>query len=163
MPWSLTPVFFWLPNLEITFPGEEAEREGKWEIEGFDRSHWFRLVRRESKEIRGGSWGRTRLRKQKCKSFWIICVCARVRYFLSLPRFCLIFGSGCCWNCFLFGFFEKKNQINTVRVSNVSPRATEHDIQDFFSFSGEIEHVELHKWVCFLLPSLLFAWCAWCV
>jgi RNA recognition motif-containing protein len=40
---------------------------------------------------------------------------------------------------------EKTNQINTVRVSNVSPRATEHDIQDFFSFSGEIEHVELHK------------------
>ncbi|KAH9531056.1 hypothetical protein CY35_19G016100 [Sphagnum magellanicum] len=36
-------------------------------------------------------------------------------------------------------------EINTVRVSNVSPRATEHDIQDFFSFSGEIEHVELHK------------------
>jgi hypothetical protein len=34
---------------------------------------------------------------------------------------------------------------NTVRVSNVSPKATEHDIQDFFSFSGEIEHIELHK------------------
>jgi len=37
------------------------------------------------------------------------------------------------------------NQTNTVRVSNVSPKATEHDIQDFFSFSGEIEHIELHK------------------
>jgi hypothetical protein len=36
-------------------------------------------------------------------------------------------------------------EVHTVRVSNVSPKATEHDIQDFFSFSGEIEHIELHK------------------
>jgi hypothetical protein len=52
-------------------------------------------------------------------------------------------------------FLEKINQINTVRVSNVSPRATEHDIQDFFSFSGEIEHVELHECVFFSPPSYL--------
>jgi hypothetical protein len=44
-----------------------------------------------------------------------------------------------------FDFCSILNQTNTVRVSNVSPKATEHDIQDFFSFSGEIEHIELHK------------------
>jgi RNA recognition motif-containing protein len=44
-----------------------------------------------------------------------------------------------------FDFCFVLNQTNTVRVSNVSPKATEHDIQDFFSFSGEIEHIELHK------------------
>lgn len=30
-----------------------------------------------------------------------------------------------------------------MRVSNVSLKANEHDIQDFFSFSGEIEHIRL--------------------
>jgi hypothetical protein len=32
---------------------------------------------------------------------------------------------------------------NTVRVTNVSAKATAHDIHDFFSFSGEIENIEL--------------------
>eukprot|EP01018_Ginkgo_biloba_P011773 Gb_32242 [translate_table: standard] len=32
---------------------------------------------------------------------------------------------------------------NTVRVTNVSLRATKRDIQDFFSFSGEIDRIEL--------------------
>ena len=40
---------------------------------------------------------------------------------------------------------RQTEEVHTVRVSNVSPKATEHDIQDFFSFSGEIEHIELHK------------------
>ncbi|CAA7395062.1 unnamed protein product [Spirodela intermedia] len=31
----------------------------------------------------------------------------------------------------------------TVQVTNLSPRATEGDVSDFFSFSGEIEHVEI--------------------
>jgi len=39
----------------------------------------------------------------------------------------------------------QKEGVHTVRVSNVSAKATEHDIQDFFSFSGEIEQIELHK------------------
>jgi RNA recognition motif-containing protein len=52
----------------------------------------------------------------------------------------------CSSSVFLdFDFCFFLNQTNTVRVSNVSPKATEHDIQDFFSFSGEIEHIELHK------------------
>eukprot|EP00252_Welwitschia_mirabilis_P008301 TRINITY_DN2006_c0_g1_i1.p1 TRINITY_DN2006_c0_g1~~TRINITY_DN2006_c0_g1_i1.p1 ORF type:complete len:292 (-),score=81.93 TRINITY_DN2006_c0_g1_i1:336-1211(-) len=34
---------------------------------------------------------------------------------------------------------------NTVKVTNVSLRATKHDIEEFFSFSGEIERVEIQK------------------
>ncbi|KAG0599132.1 hypothetical protein M758_12G130800 [Ceratodon purpureus] len=34
---------------------------------------------------------------------------------------------------------------NTVRVTNVSAKATAHDIHDFFSFSGEIENIDLHR------------------
>lgn len=34
---------------------------------------------------------------------------------------------------------------NTVRVSNVSIRATKRDIQDFFSFSGDIDHIQLQN------------------
>ncbi|KAL8538363.1 hypothetical protein ACS0TY_000376 [Phlomoides rotata] len=35
------------------------------------------------------------------------------------------------------------SQVRTVRVSNVSLGATEQDIQEFFSFSGAIEYVEM--------------------
>ena len=38
-------------------------------------------------------------------------------------------------------------QTNTVRVTNVSAKATAHDIHDFFSFSGEIENIDLHRYV----------------
>ncbi|PKU75520.1 hypothetical protein MA16_Dca011296 [Dendrobium catenatum] len=34
-------------------------------------------------------------------------------------------------------------QVRTVKVSNVSHSATEQDINEFFSFSGDIDHVEL--------------------
>ncbi|BBN04894.1 hypothetical protein MPTK1_3g08610 [Marchantia polymorpha subsp. ruderalis] len=34
---------------------------------------------------------------------------------------------------------------HTVRVGGVSLRASEHDIRDFFSFSGEITHIELQR------------------
>jgi len=34
---------------------------------------------------------------------------------------------------------------NTVKVANVSLRASQRDIQDFFSFSGEIAHIELQR------------------
>ncbi|KAH8969167.1 hypothetical protein BDL97_02G020100 [Sphagnum fallax] len=33
----------------------------------------------------------------------------------------------------------------TVKVTNVSPKATQHDILDFFSFSGEIQNIELER------------------
>lgn len=36
-------------------------------------------------------------------------------------------------------------QTKTVKVSNVSLGATEQDIKEFFSFSGDIEHVEMQR------------------
>lgn len=38
-------------------------------------------------------------------------------------------------------------QIRTVKVSNLSLGATEQDIKEFFSFSGEIEYVDMHRLV----------------
>ncbi|KAJ4721059.1 binding partner of ACD11 1-like [Melia azedarach] len=35
--------------------------------------------------------------------------------------------------------------VRTVKVSNVSLGASEQDIKEFFSFSGEIEHIEMHS------------------
>ncbi|KAK8925850.1 hypothetical protein KSP39_PZI018958 [Platanthera zijinensis] len=35
------------------------------------------------------------------------------------------------------------SQVKTVKVSNVSLGATEQDLKEFFSFSGDIEHVEM--------------------
>jgi hypothetical protein len=35
--------------------------------------------------------------------------------------------------------------MQTVKVTNVSPKATQHDIMDFFSFSGEIQNIELER------------------
>jgi RNA recognition motif-containing protein len=34
-------------------------------------------------------------------------------------------------------------QVRTVKVSNLSHGASEQDVREFFSFSGEIEHVEM--------------------
>ncbi|CAN6569783.1 unnamed protein product [Malus baccata var. baccata] len=34
-------------------------------------------------------------------------------------------------------------EIRTLKVSNVSLAATEHDLKDFFSFSGEVEYIEI--------------------
>lgn len=39
-------------------------------------------------------------------------------------------------------------QIKTVKVSNVSLGASLQDIQEFFSFSGDIEYVEMQRLVC---------------
>lgn len=36
-------------------------------------------------------------------------------------------------------------QKTTVKVSNVSLGATERDIKEFFSFSGDIEYVEMQR------------------
>ncbi|KAF5947504.1 hypothetical protein HYC85_013461 [Camellia sinensis] len=35
--------------------------------------------------------------------------------------------------------------VRTVKISNVSLGATEQDVKEFFSFSGEIEYVEMHS------------------
>lgn len=36
-------------------------------------------------------------------------------------------------------------QVKTVKVSNVSLGASEWDIKEFFSFSGDIEYVEMQR------------------
>lgn len=36
-------------------------------------------------------------------------------------------------------------QVNTIKVSNVSLGASEQDIKEFFSFSGDIEYVEMKR------------------
>ncbi|XP_048426987.1 binding partner of ACD11 1-like [Pyrus x bretschneideri] len=35
--------------------------------------------------------------------------------------------------------------IRTLKVGNVSLAATEHDLKDFFSFSGEVEYIEIKR------------------
>lgn len=56
---------------------------------------------------------------------------------------------------FLVGRMQD-DEFHTVRVSNVSPKATEHDIQDFFSFSGEIQYIKLIKYafLCAVTPAV---------
>lgn len=44
-------------------------------------------------------------------------------------------------------------QLTTVKVSNVSLGATERDLKEFFSFSGDIAYVEMHR-LNLLLRSL---------
>lgn len=38
-----------------------------------------------------------------------------------------------------------KFQVMTVKVSNVSLGASEQDLKEFFSFSGDIEYVEMKR------------------
>lgn len=38
-------------------------------------------------------------------------------------------------------------QIRTVKISNLSPGASARDIRELFSSSGEIEYIELHRFV----------------
>jgi len=43
----------------------------------------------------------------------------------------------------------------TVKVHNVSLKASEQDISEFFSFSGEIIHVELQRLVSYHLHDII--------
>lgn len=36
-------------------------------------------------------------------------------------------------------------QVKTIKVSNVSLGASEQDLKEFFSFSGDIEYVEMQR------------------
>lgn len=40
-------------------------------------------------------------------------------------------------------------QVKTVKVSNVSLGASERDVREFFSFSGDIVYVETQRFVLF--------------
>lgn len=56
-----------------------------------------------------------------------------------------------CKSCYLLSL-----QIKTVKVSNVSLGAAERDIKEFFSFSGDIEYLEMLRLVVILVPSIIF-------
>lgn len=43
------------------------------------------------------------------------------------------------------GVYLLMSQIKTVKVSNLSLGATERDVNEFFSFSGDIEYVEMRR------------------
>jgi hypothetical protein len=45
--------------------------------------------------------------------------------------------------------------VRTVKVTNVSLSATVQDIKEFFSFSGDIEHVEMQRFVKFAMFTQL--------
>jgi RNA recognition motif-containing protein len=51
-------------------------------------------------------------------------------------------------------------QVKTVKVSNVSLGASERDLKEFFSFSGDIEYVEMKRYCAvhfhILSPTLSF-------
>ncbi|MBA0735965.1 hypothetical protein Gogos_019764 [Gossypium gossypioides] len=49
-------------------------------------------------------------------------------------------GNDSISQCFLLSL-----QIKTIKVSNISLEATERDIKEFFSFSGDIEYVEMQR------------------
>ncbi|KAK4400115.1 Binding partner of ACD11 1 [Sesamum angolense] len=41
--------------------------------------------------------------------------------------------------------YARDGQIRTVKVSNVSPAVSERDILEFFTFSGDIRHIEMQR------------------
>lgn len=50
--------------------------------------------------------------------------------------------------CAVFGSNQTPfHQTRTVQVRQLSDLATEREIHEFFSFSGEIEHVEIRRYV----------------
>ncbi|KAL4335945.1 hypothetical protein GQ457_07G011780 [Hibiscus cannabinus] len=57
---------------------------------------------------------------------------------------------------FLKPLFLLSLQTKTIEVSNVSLEATQRDIKEFFSFSGDIEYVEMQRFVAPLVPSIFF-------
>lgn len=44
--------------------------------------------------------------------------------------------------------------MRTVKVSNISKDTSERDIEEFFSFSGEILYVEMQRLVIIKIPSV---------
>lgn len=51
----------------------------------------------------------------------------------------------------------------TVEVTGLSPKATEKDLHDFFSFSGAIEHVEIVRYANFSFNQSISSlhWLIW--
>jgi hypothetical protein len=52
---------------------------------------------------------------------------------------------------FVFTFLVKYFQTRTVQVQHVSDLASEREIHEFFSFSGEIEHIEIQRYFFYII------------
>lgn len=56
-----------------------------------------------------------------------------------------------CLNCFVLYV-----QVKTVKVSNVSLGASERDLKEFFSFSGDIAYVEMQRLCRFSFQFMIY-------
>lgn len=55
------------------------------------------------------------------------------------------------------------SQIRSVKVSNLSLSASELDIKEFFSFSGDIEHVEMQRLAFIFLDAYYLRLPSFCI
>lgn len=79
----------------------------------------------------------------------------------TLEIFFSLFFLGFFFDDFLF-FFPK--QTRTVEVRNISDLASEREIREFFSFSGEIDHIEMRWFVSLFLFMIFFLFeIHWCI
>lgn len=56
---------------------------------------------------------------------------------------------------YIYLFLFCSVQIRTVKVSNISLAASQRDIKEFFSFSGDIQYVEMRRWVLLIGVQLV--------
>lgn len=75
-----------------------------------------------------------------------------------------VFSPFSCWNWSIIWFSVSGCwllQTRTVQVKQLSDLAGEREIHEFFSFSGEIEHVEILRWVVFVPIFVCLFLVAW--
>ena len=87
----------------------------------------------------------------ECKSSWlnyrkIKCWEKQYAFYLHYCRFFASYSSALLAELIFMLYLL---QVRTVKVTNVSLSATVQDIKEFFSFSGDIEHVEMQRFVKF--------------
>jgi hypothetical protein len=80
-----------------------------------------------------------------------LCFCIPPTYYLCQP---LVYDQTADYS-FRFNFFLKASMTGTVKVHNVSLSASEQDISEFFSFSGDIVYVELQRLVPYDLHDII--------
>lgn len=68
------------------------------------------------------------------------------------------------WKSYFYGLTHiALLQVQTIKVSNLSLGASERDIKEFFSFSGDIAYVEMMRFddLFSLMDSSSFIICIW--
>lgn len=63
---------------------------------------------------------------------------------VTLDHMDLCLGAVPCTNA-TTNWMINVSDIRTVKVSNISPSASERDIKEFFCFSGDIQYVEMRR------------------